>query len=521
MIKFISKHIVLIFLSLIVFLGGFLRIYNLSGSPPALNWDEAALGYNAYSVSRTFKDEYGKTLPIFTRSFDEYKSTLPMYLMIPSIKIFGLNEFGVRFPSALIGVFSIVLIFFLAKEIFKSEKVALFAALVFSIEPWITHLTRINYESSEAMFFLLLGFWLFLISKRQNNFLPFSITSFMISMFTYNSNKIISPLFLIILIILNRNEIKNYSKKIKYISLLIFMAFVIPFVILAIAGQSFARVSYTNIFVLWPNEYFPKIYYFVWDIVGRYLSYFSPFNLFLREPQEPATILAGNSMFHPFEFIPFIIGLLYVLKNPKKYKELLALILISPLPATATWNFFQPGRVMSLFACFSILIGVGLTNISKIIPKTFQKICLVLFSLFILLNAFYVFDSINVYLPVRDGGNWQSEFKSIVPSVMKYAEKYDQVIIDTSQAQPYIFYLFYGKYYPAKYLSELDLNYIGTPRKHFDFGKFHFRTINWDEDKNLRNTLFVGDQYQFSDIEILEEVKDKMGVVRAWIVGTN
>jgi hypothetical protein len=226
-------------------------------------------------------------------------------------------------------------------------------------------------------------------------------------------------------------------------------------------------------------------------------------------------------MFHPFEFIPFVVGFLYVLKNPKRYKELLALILISPLPATATWNFFQPGRVMSLFSCFSILIGVGLTNIFVIIPKAFKKISLVMFSLFILLSAFYVFDSINVYLPVRDGGNWQSEFKSIVPAVMKYTDKYDQVIIDTSQAQPYIFYLFYGKYDPAKYLSELDLDYIGTPRKHFDFGKFHFRTINWDEDRKLKNTLFVGDQYQFSDIEILEEVKDEMGVVRAWIVGTN
>ena len=123
------KKITLFILISIIFLGGFLRIYNLLGSPPSLNWDEAAWGYNAYSISETLRDEYDKVLPVFTRSFDEYKPTLPLYLMIPSIKVFGLNELGVRFPSALMGTLTIVLIFLLVKQIFKDERIAWFLLL--------------------------------------------------------------------------------------------------------------------------------------------------------------------------------------------------------------------------------------------------------------------------------------------------------------------------------------------------------------------------------------------------------
>ena len=517
----IKKYIFKVTLILIVLLGVFLRLYNLGGSPPSVNWDEAAWGYNAYSVLLTGKDEYGKLLPIFTRSFDEYKSTLPMYLMIPFIKVLGLNVQAVRLPSALLGAASIFLIYLLCKKIFNDEKTALFAAFLFAIEPWAVHFSRVYYDANEALFFLLAGFLLFILSKKRNVFLPFSALAFMISLYTYNSEKVLVPLFIIILVFLNKQELKKYSRKIIYFSTAILVVFIIPFIILAFAGESFARVTYTNIFVLWPTEISPKLYYFIWDVAGRYLAYFSPYNLFLREPQESATIVAGNSIFFPFEFIPLVVGFFYLLRNSKKYKEFLLLLLISPLPATATWNFFQPGRTMSLFACYSILIGVGLSKIFEFIPNFLKNFSYVLLIIFALLNAFYLFDSINVYLLVRDPGNWQSEFRDIVPVVMANTDKYSQVIIDTPQAQPYIFYLFYGKYDPAKYLSELDLNYIGTPRKHYDFGKFHFRKIDWSVDKKLKNTLFVGGSADFPQTKPLIEVKNKTGETEAWIVATN
>src|SRR3989304_8968247 len=142
------KRLTFLLLFLITLVGGFLRLYNLSKSPPSLNWDEAALGYNAYSISQTGRDEYKVSYPIFTRSFDEYKSMVPVYLMIPSLKVFGLNELGVRFPSAFLGTLSIVLIFFIAKYFFPSSAIPLTSSLLFAIEPWVILFSRTYHEAN-------------------------------------------------------------------------------------------------------------------------------------------------------------------------------------------------------------------------------------------------------------------------------------------------------------------------------------------------------------------------------------
>lgn len=523
---------------LMLLLGGFLRIYNLSFSPPSLNWDEVAWGYNAFSIGQTLKDEYGKTMPIFTRSFDEYKSTLPLYLMIPTIKIFGLNEVGVRLPSALLGTISILLIYLLVLEIFRNEKIAILSSFVYSIEPWAVHFSRVYHDANIATFFLLLGLLLFLKSKIEQKYLLFSVIFFMLSMYTYNSNKILVPLFMTMLYFLNKKIINSYSLKYLKYSLIAILFFLIPFIYLAFKGQTFARITSTNIFILWPHtgvlkelisghqpNYFMSIllhnnyYYFFWEIIGRYTSYFSPYNLFIREPVEPATIITGNSIFYSFEFVPWVLGIIFLLTNYKKYKEFFFLLLISPLPAIATWNWFQPGRTMALFASFSILVGIGLVKLIEVLPKFTTKVAYLFLTFYLLFNAFYLFNTINVLSPYIDSGNWQPGFRETVPEVMKLADNYDQIIIDTPQAQPYIFYLFYGKYSPQKYFTEVDYNYIGTPRKHFDFGKFKFRNINWFFDKNLKNVLLVGDETKLPQVDIdntsnaktLSEIRDKYG----------
>ena len=533
------KRLTLLFLFLITLTGGFLRLYNLSNSPPSLNWDEAALGYNAYSISETGKDEYKVAYPIFTRSFDEYKSTIPVYLMIPSIKIFGLNELGVRFPSAFLGTLSIILIFYIAKYFFSNNAISLISSLLFAIEPWVIHFSRTYHEANIALFFFLLGMLLLFHSKKKPALFALSVIPFGISMYSYNANKILVPMFVLALVLINREALRKYSKGAVLAAALIALAFLIPFIYLILIGQAFARIGPTNIFVLWPKEgaVFYRLFLFIWDILGRYLAYFSPPNLFLREPSEPATIVAGNSIFYAFEFIPMFVGLLFITKNARKYKELLALILLAPVPAIVTWNWFQPGRVMALLAMFSILAGLGVVKIFNHFAETFKKsikpvitltILYLSFVVYCAASALYLFDSIQVYLPIRDNGNWQPGFRETVPAVMRVLDKYQKVVIETPQAQPNIFYLFYGAYSPARYHQELDLNKIGTPRKVYDFGKFEFRKINWEKDKDLPNTLFVGNDDNLpikevstsTEFDFVQDIWDWRGFKVAKLVGT-
>ena len=82
----------------IVVLAFILRFFMLGQNPPSLNWDETSIGYNAYSILKTGKDEYGTSFPIEFRSFDDYKPPVYIYLDVLPVTIFGLTEFAVRFP---------------------------------------------------------------------------------------------------------------------------------------------------------------------------------------------------------------------------------------------------------------------------------------------------------------------------------------------------------------------------------------------------------------------------------------
>ena len=105
-------------LILILMLAAVLRFYQLGQIPPSLNWDEVSNGYNAYSILKTARDEHGNFLPLTFRAFGDYNPALSVYTLVPSIALFGLNEFAVRFPSALLGTLTVLLTYLMVKQLF-------------------------------------------------------------------------------------------------------------------------------------------------------------------------------------------------------------------------------------------------------------------------------------------------------------------------------------------------------------------------------------------------------------------
>src|SRR3990167_3849031 len=95
----------------IIIIAAVLRFWDLGVVPASPDWDEVALGYNAYSIMQTGRDEYGEFLPIVLRSFDDYKPALYTYLSIPTISILGMNVVAVRLPSAIFGVLMVLGVF--------------------------------------------------------------------------------------------------------------------------------------------------------------------------------------------------------------------------------------------------------------------------------------------------------------------------------------------------------------------------------------------------------------------------
>src|SRR3989344_6943662 len=81
-----KKNLLIFLVILLVFI---LRFYHLNLTPPSLYWDEASLGYNAYSILKTTRDEHGKFLPLTNfEAFGDYKPPGYIYAAVPSIAIF-------------------------------------------------------------------------------------------------------------------------------------------------------------------------------------------------------------------------------------------------------------------------------------------------------------------------------------------------------------------------------------------------------------------------------------------------
>src|SRR3989344_2349994 len=113
----------------LIILALLLRVFSLDKYPSGLNADEAAIGYNSYSIIKTGKDEYGQFLPLNFKSFGDYKPGLYFYFAIPFVATFGLNEWAARLPSAILGTALVWVAYLLGKEIFRDRKIAFFSAL--------------------------------------------------------------------------------------------------------------------------------------------------------------------------------------------------------------------------------------------------------------------------------------------------------------------------------------------------------------------------------------------------------
>ena len=156
------KKNTIICLTLILILGIFLRFYQLGRIPNSISADEAALGYNAYSILETGRDEYGKRFPLIFTSFDDHKNPVYIYMLVPFIKIFGFNTSTFKLPNAILGTLVILLFYLLTKKLTNNNSTALISAFLAAICPWLIHFSRVGIELNAAFFFSLLGVWLFL-----------------------------------------------------------------------------------------------------------------------------------------------------------------------------------------------------------------------------------------------------------------------------------------------------------------------------------------------------------------------
>src|SRR5689334_2559502 len=69
-----------------------LRFWSCDTSPPGLYTDEASNAWNSWCLLHSAHNEWGQRWPIFsTRAFDDYRSPLYLYLLMPFQAVAGMS----------------------------------------------------------------------------------------------------------------------------------------------------------------------------------------------------------------------------------------------------------------------------------------------------------------------------------------------------------------------------------------------------------------------------------------------
>lgn len=530
------KKIILILITVFAFL---IRFVGFNQAPPGFTWDEAALGYNAYSILKTGKDEYGQPFPMIFKSFGDYKPGLYVYLDIPFVAIMGLNELSTRMPSIILGSLLPLLMYFLIKEIFGQENttLGLIGAGLIALSPWAIHFSRGAWEANIALFETILALILFLKSRSGNRtLLFFSVLLFGATIYTYQSAKLFSTLLVICLIFIYR---KTFVKKnflaftialIAAFVLTLSLSFIDPKVRsrLAVLNQHSYKRSDQEMSKIRQEEskgdklsfnlfHFEDLEYFR-TISTRYLGYFSPKFLFSKGALTGRDGLIDYGAMQLFELPFFLAGIYYFLRIKSANKKVVFLILaIAPLSGALSRDILSTVRTLPLLIPLELISALG---IYKVFSNLYAKKnlffpILVLSTIFSLYWFGFYLDRYFIHFKYSSSQYWLYGYKEAINYVIKNQNKYDKVVFTTKLNEPYIFYLFYTQYDPLKYQKQSRLIANGQ-----DVGevpaidKIEFRPIYWSQERSTKNTLFIGGWLEIPDQDIDPKQSEMLKVIK-------
>lgn len=500
----------------IILLSAFLRLYKLSSIPAGVNRDEASIGFTAYSLLKTGKDEYGKFLPLSFESFGDWKLPLYIYTTIPFVSTLGLSELSVRLPSAISGILTVSLLFILVNLLFESVPLALLSSFILSIMPWHIHISRVESESNIAILFVTLATILFFkaIKYKRTLYLTLSGILFALTYYTYHGNHIFTTIYVLGLIFIYRNEVFRIHRWVISASIATTLVIIILAFTLHSADKTkisgigifgdptivhtkieLPRLSHNNPSSIYSRLIHNKTTYTLITVTQNYLKSYSPEFLFITGGGNHAHNIKGYGNMHPIESIFLLLGICMALTQIKKKQYLLVFwwLIASGIAPAITKDAPHSNRMFAVVPALSILVALGIQYAQTFIVTQKKWLFTTLLGLLYIGSLIIYTDAYFIHFPKEEAQYWSSSYKQLSVIINKPENKNKSIIISNPSESPYIYILFYGNYDPQLYQNQA-IRYPISNDGFTDvkaFGRFSFRQIDYGSDIHLPNTLLI------------------------------
>lgn len=523
--------IVSIFITALI-LGIIVRFYKLGEAPAGLYIDEAGQGYNAYSILKTGKDEFGKSFPFVFRSFIDFKTPVYIYLIVPLIPIFELTSFTVRLPSFIFSILTFPILFLLLRKISPlkiATSLSLLSVFLLAISPWHVVFSRTNFECNVALFFFLSGVYFFYKGLERPLWLLLSAVMFAIAIPSYHTQRLVTPMMLLILLFRYKGKLfVEKSRRLTIMAMVIIALISLPTVSVMFTPGFLARASGLNIFSHsrqmpagfiesydGPLELIVNGSWFLstWEFASLYFSYFSPRNMFVLGDSGARDSYPELGTFFIWQF-PFYIYGLFILFKRKNLRELrfftIALLLISPIPGALTRDPYSTIRSLPLVIPQLIIISLGILGVWEIFrSRILRWVAVVTLTILVTYSVGKLYSSAIILNEHFRGFYWDYGWEEVVGAIKNNLDPTLPIIVDNTRFEPYSQIAFFLKYPPEKYQKEnfevpLSEYYTNMNRNRTKvIGNITTRAIVWEKDL-LVEQYFIGDNLAISDKQIEE-----------------
>ena len=444
-------------LILVILLAAFLRLWQLSSVPPSPSLDEVSIGYNAYSILQTGRDEYGILFPILLRAYDDWRPAMHVYTSLPFVKLLGPSALAVRLPSAILSILTVLATYFLVKRLCKNESIALIATLLLAISPWHIYISRLGHEVNEGLAFAVLAV-LFSFKKQV---LP-AVLFFILAFISYHTDKAFIPLLLFGSLLIFWKQVILVKKKI-LVGLCIAVVAIAPFIRESVSSEGLSRMKGANVFAAQEPRFYERVQFLAeagekHDLIGEilynrrilageilfsgYISHFNPSWLFANIADEKHKIPSIGLLY--FWELPFVLLGLFLLVTTKgidrKIKQFIFLwIIVAPVAASFASDTPHTMRSFVFLPTWQIVSAIGIVAVLDFFGR--KKLVRGIFLGVVLLSTLYLYKQYFEVFPKTQSPSFQYALSQAVPFVLLHEKQYDKIVFSNEDnlTQAYMF----------------------------------------------------------------------------------
>ena len=491
--EFFKKNKYNIILYIILVVGFITRSVGININPKGLNVDEASSGYDAYSILEFGCDRNGNKFPVFLEAWGSGQNALYSYLMIPFIKLFGLNVITTRLPMVILGCISLIVWYNLLNEV-KNKKFAIIGLSFLVICPWNIMKSRWGLESNIFPDFVLYAIYFIVKFIKTNNVSKLYITSILlgISSYTYGTSYFFLPIFCIIMYIyLLYTKKVNIKNVILSFSIIFIIALpIMLYIIINTFDLNQIDLGIITIPKLPVNRYEEQTSIFNGNILTKSIKNFvKSLKLLLTQDDGLSwNCIPGFGFFYIIS-IPFLVyGIIYSIKNKeeiKKYESVIDIWFISSFLLMFVLNEVNINRINVLIypLIYYVINGIYIVVAKRNIISN-SIILIVYIAFFVMFMCSYIF--------LKPANNYT--FVDNIKEVIEYVEKVKdrKIYIEYAFKEPYIYVLYYTKYNTHDFIDSvqyIDNENLGKFDNIKSFGRYNFYIP--DDQEKYPDAVFV------------------------------